>query len=66
MERKWVIVIVVVVGCVLLAPFVLVALGVAVWLLMPIAPPRPNQAPAPAPAAAPEGPAEAPRGAPGK
>jgi hypothetical protein len=59
-DRKWIIVLVVVIGCVLLAPFVLVALGVAVWLLMPSAPPPPNRAPAPAPAVAPEAPAEAP------
>jgi hypothetical protein len=58
MERKWVVVLVVVIGCVLLAPFVLAALGVAAWLfLTPTAPPSPNRVPAPAPAAAP---AEAP------
>jgi hypothetical protein len=64
-EHKWIIVLVVVIGCVLLAPFVLVALGVAVWLFVPSPPRPPNQVPAPAPAVAPEAPAEAPRGAPG-
>jgi hypothetical protein len=65
MERKWVIVLVVVIGCALLAPFVLVALSAAVWLFMRSTPPPPRQIPAPAPAAAPEAPAEAPRAAPG-
>jgi hypothetical protein len=60
MERKWIIVLVVVIGCVLLAPFVLVALGVAVWFFLDIAPPPPNRVLAPAPAAAPEAPAEVP------
>jgi hypothetical protein len=52
MERKWVVVLAVVIGCALLAPVVLVALGVAVWLFMPSAPAPPHQVPAPAPAAA--------------
>ena len=66
MERKWIVVLVVVIGCVLLAPFVLVALGVAVWFFLDTAPPPPNRVPAPAPAAAPEAPGKAPSEAPGK
>jgi hypothetical protein len=53
MERKWTIVLAVVIGCGLLAPFVLVALDVAVWVFLSSAPPPPNRVPAPAPAAAP-------------
>ena len=63
MSKKWIIVLVVAVGCALLLPFVVAALVVAVYLFMPAAPSKPpNQVPVAAPAVAPEAPA----GEPGK